>query len=157
MYLKNVWRFTSTFHIGLRLKVVVFMNRDNLTFIWKYALRDWGRPRKLRTVFERFEVFTAVRMSILAVWVVTPCWLVGRYPVDGDSMFLRNAGLYLRVHKASQTQNNNNVKTVVVFGLRAVIRTQDLSYEAAVIQATLPFPVNWWKLGFSIREQFPDS
>jgi hypothetical protein len=43
------------------------------------------------------------------LWVVTPCWHEGRQrtifsPEDGDStrIFLRNAGIYLRVHAASQ-------------------------------------------------------
>jgi hypothetical protein len=63
-----------------------------------------------KTYYVRFEVFTAVRMMIL---VLAPCWLVGRDanvsekhtvsivgPQDGDSMFLRNTDIYLRVYTA---------------------------------------------------------
>jgi hypothetical protein len=52
----------------------------------------------------RFEVITAVKMSILVLWVVMLCGLVGRYlsPEDGGSMFLRNVGIYLQVHTALQ-------------------------------------------------------
>jgi hypothetical protein len=53
----------------------------------------------------RFEVLRAVQMSVLVLWVVTPCGLVGRYqrfggtfcfhlqdlsPEDGSGMFIRN-------------------------------------------------------------------
>jgi hypothetical protein len=55
----------------------------------------------------------------LFFWMVTPCKRVGRYqrfrettvcifrvsivsPEDGDSMFLRNVGIYLRVYTAPQ-------------------------------------------------------
>jgi hypothetical protein len=49
-------------------------------------------------------------MSVLVFWVVKPCGLVGRYqrfegtfsPEDGDSIFLRNVGIYLQVHTALQ-------------------------------------------------------
>jgi hypothetical protein len=52
----------------------------------------------------RFETLTAVKMSILVFWVVTPCGLVDRYQRfgDGGSMLLRNIGIYLRVHVALQ-------------------------------------------------------
>jgi hypothetical protein len=40
-------------------------------------------------------------MTMLFFWVVTPCALVGS-PEDWDSMFLRNIGIYVRVHTASQ-------------------------------------------------------
>jgi hypothetical protein len=40
----------------------------------------------------RLEVFTAVKMSMLVFWLVTPCELVGGYQrfslEDGSSMFL---------------------------------------------------------------------
>jgi hypothetical protein len=50
----------------------------------------------------RFEVLTAVKMLF---WVVTPCGLVGRYQCfgNGDSMFLWNVGVCLRIHTASQS------------------------------------------------------
>jgi hypothetical protein len=53
------------------------------------------------TLYEyvRLEVLTAVKMSMLFFWVVTPCGLVGRY-----SMFLRNFGIYLQAHTASQSR-----------------------------------------------------
>jgi hypothetical protein len=33
-------------------------------------------------------------MSMLVFWVVTPCGLLE----DGDSIFLKNSGIYLQVH-----------------------------------------------------------
>jgi hypothetical protein len=62
----------------------------------------------------RSEVLTSVRMTRFLLWVVTPCRLLRRYrrfgetclrplcfllqvsPEDGDSMFLRNVGVYRR-------------------------------------------------------------
>jgi hypothetical protein len=32
-----------------------------------------------------FEVLTAVKLSMLALWVVTPCCLVGRYQRFGET------------------------------------------------------------------------
>jgi hypothetical protein len=48
------------------------------------------------------EGLTAAKMSGLVFWVVNPCGPVNRYhrfeetyrPEDGDSMFLRNVGIY---------------------------------------------------------------
>jgi hypothetical protein len=42
----------------------------------------------------RFEVLAAVKASMLFLCVVTPS-------EDGDSVFLRNIGIYPRVHAAS--------------------------------------------------------
>jgi hypothetical protein len=47
----------------------------------------------------RFEVLIAVKMWMLAFWVVTPC---GLGPEDGGNMFLRDVGIYLPVHTALQ-------------------------------------------------------
>jgi hypothetical protein len=48
--------------------------------------------------FVSFVVHTAMTMSTLVFWVVTPC---GHFsPEDGYSMFLRNVGIYLQVHRA---------------------------------------------------------
>jgi hypothetical protein len=44
-------------------------------------------------LYVRFEVFTAVRMMMLFFWVLVE---------DGDSMFLRNVGIYRRVYTASK-------------------------------------------------------
>jgi hypothetical protein len=52
----------------------------------------------------RFEVLTAVRMTMLFFWVVTPC-----SPEDGNSMFLRNVGIYLRVYTASQPRTTTSL------------------------------------------------
>jgi hypothetical protein len=62
--------------------------------------------------FVRYEVLTAVRMSMLFSWIMTPCRLVGRYqrffsPEDGDSIFLRNV-IYLRVYRASQLRRTTS-------------------------------------------------
>jgi hypothetical protein len=63
-------------------------------------------------IFMRFELLSAVKMLMLVFWVVTPCGLVRRYhrfggtytsgPEDGGRMFLRNIGVYLKVHTALQ-------------------------------------------------------
>jgi hypothetical protein len=39
------------------------------------------------------EVLAAVRMMILFFWVVG--WVLSFSPEDGDSMFIRNIGIYL--------------------------------------------------------------
>jgi hypothetical protein len=79
-------------------------------------IRKW---RVLENKFTAtFEILTAVKMSMPVFWVVTPCGLVGRYqllrgtycvhihfsPEYGGSMFLRNAGIYLQDHIASQSR-----------------------------------------------------
>jgi hypothetical protein len=52
-----------------------------------------------------------LKTSMLLYWFVTPCGIVGRHQRfgetyclhrQGDSMFLQNFGIYLRVHTASQ-------------------------------------------------------
>jgi hypothetical protein len=59
---------------------------------------------------------------MLAFRVVTPCGLVDRFsPEDGDSMFLRNVGVYLQVHTALQTirptsTRDRNVSFVTLCG-----------------------------------------
>jgi hypothetical protein len=52
----------------------------------------------------KFEILTAMQMSMLVFRVVTPCVLVGRYfsSEDGGDMFLRNVGIYLQDHTALQ-------------------------------------------------------
>jgi hypothetical protein len=50
----------------------------------------------------RFEVLTA---KMMIFWVVTPCRSVGRYQRFGETtetVFLRNAAMYLKVHTALQ-------------------------------------------------------
>jgi hypothetical protein len=59
------------------------------------------------TLCVRFEVLTAVRMTMLFFRVVTTCRVVGTYRLhlqaeDGDSMFLRNVGMYLRIYTELQ-------------------------------------------------------
>jgi hypothetical protein len=63
-------------------------------------------------MLESYEVFTALKMSMLVFCVVTTCGLVHKYhsfggiyclhfsPEDGGSMFLRNVAIDLRVHTA---------------------------------------------------------
>jgi hypothetical protein len=36
----------------------------------------------------------AVRIMMLMFWVLVSCRFVGRWPKDGESMFLQNAGSY---------------------------------------------------------------
>jgi hypothetical protein len=79
----------------------------------------------------RFDVLTAVKMSMLVFWVVTPCGLVGRYQrfggtyclylqdwsEDGGRTFLRNVGIYPQTHMTSQprrTINYNSEENVKV-------------------------------------------
>jgi hypothetical protein len=82
-----------------------------------YIYNRWyspGTSNNLLTLM-KFKVNTAVRMTMLLFWVLTPCRLVGRYkhfnisekhiglqPWNGDSTFLRNVGIYLWVYTASQ-------------------------------------------------------
>jgi hypothetical protein len=46
------------------------------------GLRNWGQAA---ACVRRFEVTTAVKMSMLIFWVVTPCGLVGRYQSFGGT------------------------------------------------------------------------
>jgi hypothetical protein len=83
------------------------------------------------------EVLTAVKMSTLSFWVVTPCGLVCRYqrfgatyclhlqgwshfsvfsPEDGDSMLLRNVGIYIRVRTASQPRRTTSTRNFSICG-----------------------------------------
>jgi hypothetical protein len=43
----------------------------------------------------RFEVLTAVKMSMLLFWIVTPCGLVGRYQGFGGTYCFHLQGWYL--------------------------------------------------------------
>jgi hypothetical protein len=52
----------------------------------------------------RFEVLTAVKMSMLFFWVVTPCGLVGRYQRFGETCLI----FYLQVHTASQPRTTTS-------------------------------------------------
>jgi hypothetical protein len=63
----------------------------------------------------RFELPTAVRITVLFPWVVTSCGLVGAYQrfgetycvvsaEDGDGVFLRNVSVCRRVCKASKSR-----------------------------------------------------
>jgi hypothetical protein len=85
----------------------------------------------------RFEVFTAVRM-VMFFWVLAPCKLVDRCqrfgeiysPEDGDSMFLRNVGIYRRVYTAPKPRRISP-KFSVICGTETFItvfrRDHDLS------------------------------
>jgi hypothetical protein len=57
----------------------------------------------------RFDVITAVRMTML-FRALKPCRLVGRLfsPDDGDSMFLRNAGMCLQVNMVSEPRRTTS-------------------------------------------------
>jgi hypothetical protein len=56
----------------------------------------------------RFEVLTAVRMTLLFLWVVHQSTLVCSLE-DGDRMFLRNVGINLRVYMASQPVRSSTI------------------------------------------------
>jgi hypothetical protein len=60
------------------------------------------RPSYKQTV--AFGVVSALRMTMLSV--VTPCGLVGS-PEDGDSVFFRDVGDYIRVYTASQLRTTS--------------------------------------------------
>jgi hypothetical protein len=48
-------------------------------FMYAIILGSASLCRSSGSAGMRVEVFTAVKMSMLVLWVVTPCWLVGRY------------------------------------------------------------------------------
>jgi hypothetical protein len=54
----------------------------------------------------RFEVLTAVKISVLVFWVVTLKM--------GNSMFLRNVGIYLQVHMALQPRTTSTFYSLFV-------------------------------------------
>jgi hypothetical protein len=76
----------------------------------------------------RFDVLTAVRMTMSFSWVLTPCRLVGRYQRFGETYCLHikaevamlenggicigseegNAGIYLRVYTASKPRKTTS-------------------------------------------------
>jgi hypothetical protein len=45
----------------------------------------------------RFVLFTAVKISMLVFWVITPSGLAGKYfsPKDGCNILPRNIGVYV--------------------------------------------------------------
>jgi hypothetical protein len=65
-----------------------------------------------RLIYVRFEVFTVVNVSLVVLWVVTPCGFVRRNigsrshfsHEDGNGIFLRNSGISLQVHTAFATE-----------------------------------------------------
>jgi hypothetical protein len=69
--------------------------------------------------YVRFEILTAVKMSMLILWVVMSCGLLGfggTYclhlhftPESGGSMFLRNVGVYLQVHTMFNTEDQHRL------------------------------------------------
>jgi hypothetical protein len=73
-------------------------------------------------IYERFEVFTAVKMTILFSWVIMPCRLTGRYNRFGKktyclhiqpwgSMFLRKVGAIALMMEAVSTSETSSVST----------------------------------------------
>jgi hypothetical protein len=60
----------------------------------------------------RFVVFTAVGMMVMMFffWILMPFRLVNSIfsPEDGDSMFLPNAGICLRVYTAPKTRTSSS-------------------------------------------------
>jgi hypothetical protein len=75
-------------------QLLYFTQNARLTVSHPYKTR--GKIMVLHVRF-RFEFLTA-NTSMLS-WFTTPC---GLSPEDGDSMLHRDAGIYLRVHSASQ-------------------------------------------------------
>jgi hypothetical protein len=75
--------------------------------------------------YVRFEALTAVKMSMLVFWVVTPCGLVGRYSTnvseeytasifrveDGGIMFLRNVGTTYKFTRRYNPENQHRYPT----------------------------------------------
>jgi hypothetical protein len=80
------WRFfgRSSFHYTIILQF--WYQLEGLQHRWNFWFVYWGGrgvPVSVSTGISinlslRFEVLTAVKMSILVFWVVTPCGLVGR-------------------------------------------------------------------------------
>jgi hypothetical protein len=66
----------------------------------------------------RFEDVTAVKMSMLIFWAVTPCGLEGTVfrrnilPPSSDSMFYRNVAMYRQVDTALQPRRPTLTKTL---------------------------------------------
>jgi hypothetical protein len=46
----------------------------------------------------RFEVFTAVKMSMMFFWVVAPCGLAGRYQHFGDTYWRTGRNVAFVLH-----------------------------------------------------------
>jgi hypothetical protein len=121
VYCKAQFSAYFRYHIGLsKYKRVVrcpslclprFIPMKELTYFYSCKLVSYGVFKLEQTPYFRFEVLTAVKMSMLIFWVVPPCGLVNRYlhfggtyclfsPEEGGSVFLRNFGGYLQVHTA---------------------------------------------------------
>jgi hypothetical protein len=85
-------------HTGIK-HAIIRTTANSEVFISDFYTSSTGKfcPTRMR-----FEVLTAIKMPMLVFWVVTPCGLLGGYPEDGGSMFLRNVGIYLQVHTALQ-------------------------------------------------------
>jgi hypothetical protein len=52
---------------------------------------------------------------MLMFWIVTPC---GLSPEDGDSIFLRNGGIYLRVYTASQSRRTIQTHIICDYNMK---------------------------------------
>jgi hypothetical protein len=64
----------------------------------------------------RFEVITALKMSMLVFWVVTTLQLVGKYRrfgVTSSAFKSRNVGIYVQVHVALLRGRRTSVCPVI--------------------------------------------
>jgi hypothetical protein len=62
-------------------------------------LITWRSPR-VKSVITLLPYLICTMCRCFFSWVVTPCGLVGKYQLIGDSMSLRNVGIYPQVHTA---------------------------------------------------------
>jgi hypothetical protein len=65
----------------------------------------------------RFSVLTEVRMKLLFYWALASCRLIDN-PADGDSMFLRNIGICLRVYTAPNSGEQQTSKFFFIIGVK---------------------------------------
>jgi hypothetical protein len=70
--------------------------------VWKQTTKDKQCISEQQASYVRSDILTPMKMSMLVFWLVKPCGLVGRsdQSEDGNSMFLRNFGIYLQVNAA---------------------------------------------------------
>jgi hypothetical protein len=84
----------KTIVLYILIFVILDTTREN-----KYSELNGSKhvPNLICSSFMRFDVLTAVKISMLVFWVVT---LPGFRPEDAGSMFLQNVGIYLQTYTA---------------------------------------------------------
>jgi hypothetical protein len=80
----------------------------------------------------RFEVLTAMKMSVLVFCVVTPCGLVGRYQHSGltlkmETLFLQNVSIDLQVQRALQPRRQTLIILTLMLWIHAILNINDVA------------------------------